>query len=302
MFGYTLCGLGFSLIKLSHMKRQQRSTKQSYSRLLCISGYIINSLGGFLNTMGLRYSAQSLIAALSSWAILSNTVFGIYILGERLYLHDIVPMCLIMIGNLLTVFNANHSEQTNLTLDQIHHLFNRSIFHHYLIAIMLLSTMILIVRYRIMRKIKQSGGKQYAHPNLVNYEGLCITCIATMCCVNSVFLSKVTVLSVFTNRLELKELVTTPFFITLVITWLGLTTSWIGTLNYLLSAHDVLFIVPCIEVLWSICSMIGGGIVFDEFTSMTTSNRVLFTLGVAVNIAGVLVLSRRSGHKASKLG
>lgn len=320
MCGYTLCGLGFSMIKLSHIKRSgthtpvlnaansyplrdtpfnRRSSSRSHVKLLWIMGYVINSTGGLLNTIGLRFSAQSLIAALSSWAILSNTIFGIYILGERLYYYDILPICLITVGNLLTVLNANHSDQQNLSLSDINNLFKRRSFHIYVLAICALSAVLLVLRHNILVKIRKLGGKQFnINANLIAYEALCITCISTMFCVNSVFLSKITLLSLSLNNLK----VFLSFqFILLISIWLCLVLFWIYTLNHLLASHDVLFIVPTIEVLWSLCSMIGGGIFFDEYSSMTLSKRFYFVLGVIINLTGVLALSRR-GDKSSKLG
>lgn len=122
MFGYTFCGMGMNLIKLSHVKlakapplRETRFNRRAtplQANVLWLCGYAVNSLGGLLNTAGLRFAAQSLLAPLSSMALFSNALFATFLLGERLSLaSDALPMLLIPVGNILAVAAANHSEQ-----------------------------------------------------------------------------------------------------------------------------------------------------------------------------------------------
>lgn len=120
--GYTLCGMGMNLIKLSHIKlssatpqretRFNRRTGALHSNALWLFGYAINSAGGLLNTIGLRFAAQTLLAPLSSMALVSNALFATVLLGERLsFSSDALPMVLIPIGNILAVAAANHDDQ-----------------------------------------------------------------------------------------------------------------------------------------------------------------------------------------------
>lgn len=309
MAGYTMCGAGMNLIKLSHIKRGStnaaslrdtpfnRPSSSKQATLVWLFGYGINSLGGMLNTAGLRYAAQSLIAPLSSWALVANALCATYVLGERLELRDIVPMVLIATGNILAVASANHAEQRGLTLREIAHLFHRPSFRAYLIIIAIAAATLMLIRARLRLRIRRAGGVDNANPTLVAYAGLCYAAAAAMLSVNTVFLSKASLLALtdgFHNALN-------PHFIALISTWLSLVCFWIYTLNRLLASHDILFIVPAIEVLWSLCSMIGGGIFFDEYSSLDNKRRVCFAAGVAINLLGVYVLSKR-GDKSSKLG
>lgn len=313
MAGYTMCGAGMNLIKLSHIKRGSssggstslrdtpfnRRSSPMHATIVWLSGYVVNSLGGLLNTVGLRYAAQSLIAPLSSWALVANALCATYVLGERLELRDAIPMSLIAIGNILAVASANHSEQRGLTLKEINFLFQRQSFRLYLIIIIVISVILMIIRGRLRLKIKKSGGVDNADPTLVAYAGLCYAAAAAMLSVNTVFLSKASLLALkdgLHNALS-------PQFIALISTWLSLVCFWIYTLNRLLASHDILFIVPAIEVLWSLCSMIGGGIFFDEYASLNFKRRFCFAAGVAINLSGVFVLSKRGDKSSSsKLG
>lgn len=308
MAGYTMCGAGMNLIKLSHIKRGTGSAalrdtpfnrRSSPLQATCVwlCGYGVNSVGGILNTAGLRFAAQSLIAPLSSWALVANALCATYVLGERLAWRDAIPMALIAVGNILAVASANHAEQRGLTLREIARLFRRPSFRIYLVTIGVASAVLMLVRARLRRRIRRSGGEDNASPTLVAYAGLCHAAAAAMLSVNTVFLSKASLLALtdgFHNALN-------PQFIALISTWLSLVCFWIYTLNRLLASHDILFIVPAIEVLWSLCSMIGGGIFFDEYASLDLKRRFCFACGVCINLAGVFVLSRR-GDKERKLG
>ncbi|KAI0562990.1 Magnesium transporter NIPA [Gracilaria domingensis] len=310
MAGYTMCGAGMNLIKLSHIKRGttngstvlrstpfNRRSSPAHATLLWFCGYGVNSLGGVLNTAGLRFAAQSLIAPLSSMALVVNAVFATFVLGERLGLRDVLPMSLIAVGNIIAVASANHSEQRGLTLIEISQLFRRSSFQLYLVTVLVLASLLMIIRGRIRRRIRKSGGEEMANPTLVAYAGLCHAAAAAMLSVNTVFLSKASLLALTDGLHNAFK----PQFLALILTWLSLVCFWIYTLNRLLASHDILFIVPAIEVLWSLCSMIGGGIFFDEYSSMKMSRRVSFAVGVVINLTGVFILSRR-GEKGNKLG
>lgn len=303
-----MCGAGMNLIKLSHIKRGtgsaalrdtpfNRRSSPMQATIVWLCGYGVNSLGGMLNTAGLRFAAQSLIAPLSSWALVANALCATYVLGERLEGRDVLPMALIAIGNILAVASANHSEQRGLTLTEIAHLFQRPSFRIYLVTVAIIAACLMLVRSRLRARIRRSGGVEYASPSLVAYAGLCHAAAAAMLSVNTVFLSKASLLALtdgFHNAFN-------PQFIALISTWLSLVCFWIYTLNRLLASHDILFIVPAIEVLWSMCSMIGGGIFFDEYASLDIRRRICFASGVAINVAGMIVLSRR-GDKNRKLG
>lgn len=309
MWGYSLCGAGMNLIKLSHIKRGtvsmsqlrvtpfNRRSSSLHASLLWLSGYAVNSLGGFFNTVGLRFAAQSLIAPLSSMALIVNALCATFVLGERMELRDLVPMVMIAVGNVLAVASANHSEQTGLTINEIVVLFHRKEFQMYLGVILVLAAGLMLLRERLRRTIRKSGGDQNASPTLVAYAGLCHAAAAAMLSVNTVLLSKASLLALTDGIHNVFHFQ----FAALILTWITLLSFWIYTLNRLLKTHDILFIVPAIEVLWSLCSMIGGGIFFDEYASLNRNRRLCFALGVSINLLGVFILSRR-GEKDSKLG
>lgn len=310
LFGYTFSGSGMCLIKLSHIKRGtaggssalrdtrfNRRGSALHATALWLAGYAVNSLGGLLNAAGLRFAAQSLIAPLSSMALVANALCATYVLGERLALHDVLPMMLIAAGNVVAVMAASHEEQRALTLSQVSVLFHRREFRVYLAVVLASAALLMLLRSKLRRRIRADGGPEFAAPRLVAYAGLCHAAAAAMLSVNAVLLSKASLLTLADGMHNARN----PRFAALLVPWGTLVVFWIFTLNRLLQAHDILFIVPAIEVLWSLCSMIGGGIFFNEYAALTTPRRFRFVAGVLINLAGVFILSRR-GEKGNKLG
>mmetsp|Transcript_1232 Transcript_1232/g.3455 ORF Transcript_1232/g.3455 Transcript_1232/m.3455 type:complete len:328 (-) Transcript_1232:246-1229(-) len=315
MTGYSLCGLGMNLIRLSHIvsashpgsntsalreTRFNRKASHNKSRMLWVAGYLFNSLGGACNVTGLRFAAQSLLAPLASMALISNAVFATVLLGETLsFEDDSLPMVLIACGNIATVSSANHHGFKELTLDQTQQLFMRIPFRIYVVVVLIVVVSLNTLRLRIKSKIAKAGGTDHVSNVVVARMGLCHAGAACILCVNSVFLSKTALLVLaqeFGNIMS-------PKFVLLLSCWASLGIFWIYNLNRLLCEYDALFIVPVIEVIWSLQSMIGGGIFFDEYSSLSPIRLLFFVTGVCVNLTGVWLLSRRGerGEKRSKL-
>lgn len=310
--GYSLCGMGMNLIKLSHMPAGQgrplaRETRVGRhiamlgTNVLWVAGYGVNLAGGLLNTVGLRFAAQTLLAPLSTMALVSNAVFATVLLGERLsFAADALPMLLIPLGNILAIASASHDDQRGLSVVEITNLFQRPLFTAYMCFVVSLAAGFMIARTHLIRRIVRTGGESYASPTLVAYSGLCHAAAAALLCVNSVFMLKASLLVLtdgFHNVLK-------PQFGALILLYVALALFWVYTLNRLLAKHDALFIVPVLEVLWSMGSMVSGGIFFDEFSSLGPARLGRFAAGVFVSFVGVFLLSRRAekSRASHKLG
>jgi uncharacterized membrane protein len=311
IFGYSCCGVGLGIVKLSHAKMASSVSSSFTSRvrpasaqaanILWLVGLLVNALGGLANMAALRYGPQTALAPLSSVALVANAIFATVVLGERFSpAVDALPMALIASGNVLAVSSASHAAQNPLTLAQITALALRPSFLRYLAVVFVASSFLMILRARIRRQIRRSGGIDFASPTLVARAGLCHTAAAAMLAVNTVLLAKASVLALadgFANAYSVQ-------FIVIVCAWLALGLFWLRSLNTLISQYDVLFIVPAIEVLWSLCSMISGGLFFEEFEVMPALHRASFACGVLINFWGIMLLASREERKSclSKLG
>uniref|UniRef100_A0A6T6B3B2 Uncharacterized protein n=1 Tax=Compsopogon caeruleus TaxID=31354 RepID=A0A6T6B3B2_9RHOD len=310
MTGYSICGLGMNVIRLSHLvsnpngssslreTKFNRKASRGRALLIWISGYVLNATGGFMNIIGLRFAAQSLMAPLSSVALIANAVFATILLGERLVLtRDAPPMVLIALGNALTVSSANHKGYHHLSIDEFFRLFTRSTFQRYLFLGILSSVALTLLRYHLWQLVRRRGGREYASQTLVARMGLCHAAAGCILCVNSVILSKGSMLILSQGMDRALQ----PRFAVIIFCWIFLVLLWLHTLNRLLADYDALYIIPVIEVLWSLQSMIGGGIFFEEYSTLGIWRLLLFVLGVFVNVSGVLVLSQRGEkHKLAE--
>ena len=64
-------------------------------------------------------------------------------------------------------------------------------------------------------------------------------------------------------------------------------------INRSLAVNDALFHIPVFFVVWQCMSMLGGALVYGEFSDMELWRTLLYCLGVAVLLAGVVLSSHR---------
>lgn len=308
LVGYSACGLGLNLIRLSHVKsnppatlhptRWNRKSSAKHSRAIWALGYLLQLAGGALNLCALRFAAQSLIAPLSSVALVVNLLFATALLGERFSARDVLPLLIIVFGNCLAVSSASHRRQEALTLAQIADLFARRPFRIWLLLVAAAASVLMVAHARIRAAIRRSGGAEFASPTLLARAGLCHAAAAAMLCVQMVLLGKgaILVLAGGVGAVLFK-----PQFALLLLSWVSLALFWVFTLNTLLANHDCLFVVPVIEVCWSVLSLTSGGIFFAEYSQLSQTRFLVFALGCVMNVYGVWRLTRR-GEKEGKIG
>lgn len=308
--GYATCGFGLNLIKLSHIKhggssspalqptRWNRRGTVVQANAMWACGLAANAVGGSLNLCGLRFAAQSMLAPLSSVALVANLLCATALLGERFSpVADAAPLLLIAAGNVATVTSASHRAQDALTLPQLAELFRRPPFRAWLLVVAVCSASLMAVRARLRAQIRRDGGEEFASPTLLARAGLCHTAAAAMLSVQTVLLGKASVLVLADGVANVFKLQ----FLLLASAWLALAAFWVYTLNRLLRSHDAMCIVPIIEVCWSLLSLLSGGIFFSEYSDMSRRQIAGFLTGVVLNVVGVWRLTQR-GEKSGKIG
>lgn len=160
----------------------------------------------------------------------------------------------------------------------------------YAITSLSLASFLMLLRLHLTRLIRRSGGPEHASPTLVSYCGLSHVGSAALLCVNSVFMSKALLLTLangFHNVFKLQ-------FVALLCCYATLALFWMFNLSNLLRAYDALFVVPAIETLWCVGSLVSGGIFFDEYSALSRLRKMQFLMGVCTSFTGVYFLSRRA--------
>ncbi len=64
-------------------------------------------------------------------------------------------------------------------------------------------------------------------------------------------------------------------------------------LNAGVGKHSSLIVVSCFVAAFVTCNAVGGGIFFDEFGALSASQRQYYPLGLAMLLAGVLLLTNK---------
>mmetsp|Transcript_12145 Transcript_12145/g.37013 ORF Transcript_12145/g.37013 Transcript_12145/m.37013 type:complete len:445 (+) Transcript_12145:183-1517(+) len=307
--GYTLAGLGMNLIRLSHLvcgssktgaildklkeTRFNRKASKKKATVFWSMGYLINSVGGTINSIGLKFTAQSLMAPLSSVALVSNAVFATYLNGETLRIRrDLGSILLIFIGNCITVSSGNHAGFRQLSLDEVALMWMRKSFIIYLGCICAVIVSMFVAYLNLKGVVEKEGGRERASASTLMKLGLCHAGGGCMLGVNSVLMAK-SIMLVLAGGIW--DNIFKPGFLLLSACWACAAGFWVYTLNKLLREYDALFIVPVIEVVWSLMSMVSGGIFFDEYRDLYGSRLLFFFVGVAFNVTGIWLIGHGKG-------
>ncbi len=64
-------------------------------------------------------------------------------------------------------------------------------------------------------------------------------------------------------------------------------------LNSALARFDALFVIPVYQVFWMISGIMGGLIVFDEYTAFDQLQVIMFPIGCVLTSLGIVALTFR---------
>jgi len=81
------------------------------------------------------------------------------------------------------------------------------------------------------------------------------------------------------------------FTYVIIVAWAASMVFWLYRMDTALRKFDGPFIVPVLQVVWTLFSIIGGGIYFQEFNRMPGIGITFFTIGVLIVISGVYLLA-----------
>ena len=93
---------------------------------------------------------------------------------------------------------------------------------------------------------------------------------------------------------------TSPFTYFILMAWITSMVFWLYRMNAALRKFDGVFIIPVLQVVWTLFSIIGGGVYFREFSKFDRKDTALFTLGVLVVIFGVYLLAPQTPRAAEE--
>eukprot|EP00285_Hemiselmis_virescens_P013858 CAMPEP_0173401698 /NCGR_PEP_ID=MMETSP1356-20130122/51677_1 /TAXON_ID=77927 ORGANISM="Hemiselmis virescens, Strain PCC157" /NCGR_SAMPLE_ID=MMETSP1356 /ASSEMBLY_ACC=CAM_ASM_000847 /LENGTH=396 /DNA_ID=CAMNT_0014361897 /DNA_START=42 /DNA_END=1229 /DNA_ORIENTATION=+ len=302
LVGSVVINFGQTVIRLSHITTTPHDAegwKRYKATLLWCGGLALFASGDLANLAGLNLAAQSLLEALGSVQFISNMVFSVTLLGERLKRRHVVSTALIVLGNVLIVAWGDHKSQ-KMTLTLVTRLVSSHVFLVYLAVVYSLALAIGLTEY-FSRSTATAARR-------AGWGAALYAVSSAMVGANSVMVIKA-LSGLVETYITSPEADRKPPTVRLVLT-LALTVViamahivfWLTRLNSALRRYEALFIIPLLQVCWICFTVTSGGIFFGEFTSLSPRQILGFTGGVGVVILGVLVLIPAGPHTPSVLG
>ena len=299
-------------------------------------GFFLFFVGNVSNFISMGFTAQSLLAGLGSIQFITNVLCSSIILKHPVTTRVLYATFAIVVGNVLIVcFASHHSDQ--LTVDQLWLLYTDNQPYQIYCVILVILVLILYVYYKVScsphltlplaphrRRILQltrvcavlsvypyyQETKKHLRqhhlqvsPRSWAYKLLPFSyaAISAIIGTQSVLLAKSSSELVRTT-LGGKNQFNSPFTYFILTAWITSMVFWLYRMNAALRKFDGVFIIPVLQVVWTLFSIIGGGVYFREFNAFNGVDIGLFTLGVCIVIFGVYLLAPQTTARTDGSG
>jgi len=261
-------------------------------------GFVLFFIGNVMNFISFGFAAQSLLAGLGSVQFISNVVCSVLFMNQRFTTRIFCSTLLIITGNLLIVVFASHDSQ-KLSVNELWDNFHYSAYRIYM-TILLFSVVVLYIFYKEAKKRMRASLLAGERPSVLLSRLLpcAYAAISGIIGTQSVLLAKSCSELVRTTIAGENQFIY-PFTYVVLVAWVASMVFWLYRMNAALRKFDGVFIIPVLQVVWTLFSIVGGGIYFREFDNFDSVTIGLFTLGVLVVIFGVYLLAPQSPSSAS---
>ena len=263
-------------------------------------GFTLFFIGNVSNFISMGFTAQSLLAGLGSIQFITNVLCSSLILKHPVTTRVLYATFAIVVGNVLIVaFASHHSDQ--LTVDQLWELYTDNPPYQVYCVVLVILVLILYVYYKEMKK-RLKAQHQHARPGTLAYKLLPFSyaAISAIIGTQSVLLAKSSSELVRTT-LGGNNQFYSPFTYFILTAWITSMVFWLYRMNAALRKFDGVFIIPVLQVVWTLFSIVGGGVYFREFSKFDAKDTALFTLGVCVVIFGVYLLAPQTVRPAEEV-
>uniref|UniRef100_A0A6A7GE37 Magnesium transporter NIPA8 n=1 Tax=Hirondellea gigas TaxID=1518452 RepID=A0A6A7GE37_9CRUS len=319
--------LGTTLLKYSHNKAEEQKLRDK-ERLdaVLIShqwwwriAFFIFCCGNVLNFVSFSFAAQSLLAGLGSVQFVTNVIFSYLILGSLVTPRILTATGIIVMGNVLLVLFGNH-EDRDYTQRELIYLYSNTGYLVYLsltiAAACSLHALYVVLQRKLAEGSEVTGNKRTFLPfyskveekfendddlpaqrgRTDTYELLlpfCYAAVSGLIGTLSVMLAK-SISELL--RVTLKDPANDnqflyPFPYAVLFGLIMIMGFWLYRLNKALRLFDAIFIVPVMQVIWIVFSVLSGGIYFQEFVKFDLLQFVMFFSGILLVMIGVTGLS-----------
>ena len=249
-------------------------------------------VGSLLNFCSFGMAAQSLLAALGGVQFVANCCFGVIILNEKLTGMHLCACTILAIGVALVVAFADHETKT-FTLQDIKNFYDNSWFVFCIAELGAVFVAEAVHQLYLRDTARKLPLHHVVNPLTYSFVSACLgtqsvlqsKCIAEL--IKTFLLSGCTDWGILVNLYVLLMVLAFVIF-------LGI---WLHRLIRALSLYDGLVIIPILQVSWTLCAIIGGGLFFREFQEYTPLQMVAFLSGISLILVGVFTLAGSTSEK-----
>jgi uncharacterized membrane protein len=287
----TISNFGMNLQKLAFTYREKKTVRRPVFVTMWVFGFVMIVSGALGDFAALGFGAQSIVAPLGSWTLVSNVVIAPLFLGEKLSRRDLFATLMIVAGCSLSVATASHKDEI-YTADELFELYKRPVVGVYLGSVVFVVVAILLVVSHVER-VKATRGPE-AYEKWRYFHRFSYSCVAGLIGAQSVLFAK-TAVELLTGTIANHERIFLADWRTYPVL-AALATTLTGQVYYMqcgLARWDALYVVPIFQSFWILLSVVGGGVFYDEFDDFDALAASLFPIGIIFCIAGVYLLSQR---------
>jgi hypothetical protein len=213
------------------------------------------------------------------------------VLGERFHRRDAAGTGLVVVGAVLSVVFGDH-EDRHYEMADIQRMVRSWPLVFYWVVCAVVSGCFLAAVPLVRRAVKRGDPLHFVNRHLRLQPLLHVTIggiVGAQTLIGAKILSELLA--------SLKDRGTNPFtepgFYAILAFTAGTAVTQIHQMQLALRLADALFCVPAFFAVWTMASLVGAGIFFNEFASFTGAQMALFPLGVGLTFWGVFLLSAR---------
>jgi hypothetical protein len=300
-----ISNLGTILQKRSHNDEAllpQAAQRPYTARPLWWVGMSFILTGSVADFVALTLAPQSVVATLGCLTLVAQVVWAPLILGERLSVRHWIATALIILGVVLAVVYGPHTDG-HYALPELLGRFSTLGFAIYV----LLAIGVALALYGAISYVegrfdlppkpmlgdyytedgRKAGDQRWGRFHRVAY-GMLSGVIGAQVVLLGKFIGELIAITITGNTATF----TTPATYIIIITLAGAVVGQIHFMNEGVSRFQSLYVLPTFQASWTLTCVVGGLVVFDEWSSLSKSvtRQVVFPLGIFITLFAVYYL------------
>jgi len=311
--------LGVNIQKHSFMKNEKLESEDRrpyYRTPQWWAGLCFVVLGAVGDFSALGFAAQSIVAPIGATTLVVNLIFAHFWLAEELPLKDLIATIFIVAGAAICAVMGDHSD-TKYSLEQLLEFYRRPAFIGYAISVcVVIISLFCLTKYIEPKQKRLDDAKeaydraQESSSDLGNLDEQLLAaetayakwekihpfayCALSGCFgAQDLLFGKMVaelVMRTFAGDNQMIYGLTYVFIVCMLI-------SVVCQLHFLataLNCFDALYCVPVFQCVFIVVTTLAGGAYFAEFARFSLTQSIVFPIGMACTLGGVLVLSQRT--------